>query len=375
MSPGDSMPPGGAQDRQAPPLAAVLDRLLDGRHLSEAEAGGLLAALTAAEIAPALAGALLAALRAKGVTADELRGFAGAMRALARRPRLGSTAGAVDIVGTGGDRSGSLNLSTGAALLVAACGVPVIKHGNRSISSRAGSADVLQALGLPMPLDEAAAGRCYAALGFTFLFAPYYHSATRNLAPVRAALGVRTIFNILGPLSNPAAPPFLVIGAFELAVAELMAQSLCGSGMERAFVIHGAEGWDEPTPIGPFWLFDVGAHGCRQERRTPADYGLPTCGADALAGGDARYNAHELERALSGESRGAHRDVLLLGAALALEITGREAAPRAALARAAQAIDSGAARALLERLARFGADCRAAGTAVAHSGAVAPSNP
>jgi len=360
MPPDEPLAPAAAVlERQAPPLAAVLDRLLDGRHLSEGEAGKLLAALTAADLAPALAGALLAALRAKGVTADELRGFAGAMRALSRRPRLGSTAGAVDIVGTGGDRSGSLNLSTGAALLVAACGVPVIKHGNRSISSRAGSADVLQALGLPMPLDEVAAGQCYAALGFTFLFAPYYHPATGNLAPVRAALGVRTVFNILGPLSNPAAPPFLVVGAFELAAAELMAQSLAGS-IERAFVIHGAEGWDEPTPIGPFCLFDVGAHGCRQERRTPADYGLPTCGADALAGGDARHNARELQRALSGESRGAHRDALLLGAALALEVAGRESTPRAALARAAQAIDSGAARELLARLARFGAESRAA---------------
>ncbi len=140
----------------------------------------------------------------------------------------------------------------------------MIKHGNRSISSRAGSADVLQALGLPMPLDEAAAGRCFAELGFTFLFAPYYHAATRNIAPVRAALGVRTVFNILGPLSNPAAPPFLVLGAFERDVAELMAQSLPGSGIERAFVIHGAEGWDEPTPVGPFALFDVSAR-----RRAP----------------------------------------------------------------------------------------------------------
>ena len=120
-------------------------------------------------------------------------------------------------MGTGGDRSGSLNLSTGAALLAAACGLPVIKHGNRSISSHAGSADVLQALGLPLPLDEAAAGRCFAALGFTFLFAPYYHAATKNIAPVRAALGVRTVFNMLGPLCNPAAPPYLVIGAFSRA--------------------------------------------------------------------------------------------------------------------------------------------------------------
>src|SRR5580698_2372323 len=148
-------------------LRATLDRLLDGHHLSQQHAADLLKALTAEELAPAMAGALLAALRAKGVTADELRGFAGAMRALARRPELPHLPDAVDIVGTGGDRSGSLNLSTGASLLAAACGLPVIKHGNRSLSSRAGSADVLQALGLPMPLNEAAAGRCFTSLGFT----------------------------------------------------------------------------------------------------------------------------------------------------------------------------------------------------------------
>jgi len=295
-------------------------------------------------------------LRAKGVTADELRGFAGSMRALARRPQLPELLDAVDIVGTGGDRSGSLNLSTGAALLAAACGLPVVKHGNRAISSRAGSADVLQALGLPLPLDETAAGRCFAALGFTFLFAPYYHSATKSIAPVRAALGVRTVFNMLGPLCNPAAPPYLVIGAFSRASAELMANALIGSGILRAFVIHGADGWDEPTPIGGFTLFDVGADGVRSELRTPADYGLPLCEAGALAGADAAHNALELRRVLDGRATGAHRDALLLGAALALEVTGRETSPTEAVARAAQAIDTGVAAALLSRLERFGAD-------------------
>ncbi len=335
-------------------LSALLDGLLEGHDLDERQAAQLLVALTRPQLSPAMAAALLVALRAKGVTAPELRGFARSLREQARRPQLPSTVGAVDIVGTGGDRSGSLNLSTGAALLAAACGVPIIKHGNRSVSSRAGSADVLQALGLPMPLDEAAAGRCLAALGFTFLFAPYYHAVTRHIAPVRAALGVRTVFNILGPLSNPAAPPFLVVGAYRLDVAELMAQALVGSGIERAFVIHGAEGWDEPTPVGPFALFDVGPDGVRQERRTPAEYGLPACEAAALAGGDAAHNARELSRVLRGESRGAHRDALLLGAALALEVSGREPSARAGVQRAARAIDEGAAAALLERLARFG---------------------
>jgi anthranilate phosphoribosyltransferase len=337
-------------------LRTMLERLLERENLNQQEAAQLLTALTADDLAPALVGALLAALRAKGVTADELRGFAGSMRSLARRPQLPLLADALDIVGTGGDRSGSLNLSTGAALLAAACGLPVIKHGNRAISSRAGSADVLQALGLPLPLDEAAAGRCFAALGFTFLFAPYYHAATRSIASVRAALGVRTVFNLLGPLSNPAAPPYLVIGAFDLATAELMAQALLGSGIKRAFVIHGAQGWDEPTPIGGFTLLDVGADTVRREHRTPADYGLPLCDAGALAGADAPYNALELTRVLANRVAGAHRDALLLGAALALEVSGRESSPTLAIARAARAIDDGAAADLLSRLERFGAD-------------------
>jgi anthranilate phosphoribosyltransferase len=336
-------------------LNGILDRLLDGQNLAEREAGELLLALTGPELAPALAGALLAALRAKGVSAAELRGFALAMRSLARRPLLPAKLPAVDIVGTGGDKSGSLNLSTGAALLTAACGVPVIKHGNRSVSSRAGSADVLQALGLSLPLDENQAAACLAATGFTFLFAPHYHPAMKSIAPVRAALGVRTVFNILGPLSNPAEPPYHVIGAYNLATAELMAQALSGMQIERALVIHGAEGWDEPTPIGPFEVFDVRAGEVRREQRLPGDYGLALCTAADLAGGDAAFNAQALQGALRGEERGAHRDALLLGAALALEVTGVEPAPRLAIARAAQAIDSGAAATLLTGLANFGA--------------------
>jgi anthranilate phosphoribosyltransferase len=213
-----------------------------------------------------------------------------------------------------------------------------------------------------VPLDERAAAGCLAATGFTFLFAPYYHGATGRLAPVRAALGVRTIFNILGPLANPAAPPYLVVGAFDLATAELMANALAGSGIRRAFVVHGAQGWDEPTPVGPFALFDVGPQGVRTERRSPSDYGLPTCAPEALAGGDAAYNARELAAVLRGRQQGAHRDALLLGAALALEVTGQERDPVHAVARAARAIDEGAAGALLERIERFGREVAAVPT-------------
>src|SRR6202789_3395009 len=167
----------------------TLDHLVQRRDLTEAQAAALLTSLTTGELAPAMAGALLAALRAKGVTAEEVRGFAGAMRSLARKPDLPRWLDAIDIVGTGGDASGSLNLSTGAALLAAACGLPVIKHGNRSISSRSGSADLIELLGLRMPLDETRAAQCFEASGFTFLFAPYYHPAMKAVAPIRAALG------------------------------------------------------------------------------------------------------------------------------------------------------------------------------------------
>ncbi len=340
-------------------LHDTLDRLLDGQNLPERDASELLVALAASDLAPAMAGALLGALRAKGVTAAELRGLAAGMRALARRPRLPAGLQAVDIVGTGGDKSGSLNLSTGAALLAAACGLAVVKHGNRAVSSRAGSADVLEGLGVQIALDEQRAGDCLAATGFTFLFAPHYHPAMRSIAPVRAALGVRTVFNILGPLSNPAEPAFQVVGAFDLPTAELMAQALSGMAIERALVIHGAAGWDEPTPVGPFELFDVRAGAVRRERRDPADYGLAACAPADLAGGDAAHNAQVLQRTLAGSERGAPRDALLLGAALALEVSGVEAAPRLAVARAAQAIDSGAAAALLEKLVRFHATASA----------------
>ncbi|MGH8259677.1 MAG: anthranilate phosphoribosyltransferase, partial [Steroidobacteraceae bacterium] len=224
------------------PLRSALERLLDGRDLSESEAEALLVELTQADASPAVAGAVLAALRVKGVVADEVRGFARGMRRLARRPNIPAGVRAIDVVGTGGDGSGSLNISTGTALLTAACGIPVVKHGNRSISSRSGSADVLEALGMRLPLDEQAAPACLAAAQFTFLFAPYYHPAMKAVGPVRTALGVRTVFNLLGPLTNPAEPALHVIGAPRLADAQLMADTLAGMPIERAFVIHGAEG-------------------------------------------------------------------------------------------------------------------------------------
>ena len=328
----------------------ALDALLDRRDLSEDAAYDLMVSLTDPAMAPAMTGALLAALRIKGATAAEVRGFARAMRSLARRPGIPADAPVADVVGTGGDGSQSLNLSTGAALLAAACGVRVAKHGNRSVSSRCGSADVLEALGLALPLDERAAGDCLDRTGFTFLFAPHYHPAMKAIAPVRQALGVRTIFNLLGPLANPAQAPYALIGAWSLDIAELMAETLAGMPIRRMFVVCGDTGWDEPTPATPFTLYDVRPGAVQRSRRSAADFGLPACGVEELVGGDAAHNAHRLEAVLRGAERGGHRDALVMGAALVCEVTGLAPGAREGARLAAAAIDDGRAARLLDGL-------------------------
>ncbi len=335
-------------------LRESLERLLERQHLSEAEASATLRALTDGTASPAMAGAVLAALRAKGVVADELRGFATSMRALARRPQLAEGSPLVDMVGTGGDGSGSFNLSTAAALLVAAMGIRVAKHGSTAVSSKSGSADVIRSLGLPMPLDETQAGACLAATSFTFLFAPHYHPAMKAIMPVRQALGVRTVFNILGPLLNPAEPPYHLIGAYRLDVAELMAEALSGMSIERAYVVHGDPGWDEATPIGPFHLFDVRPGKILRTTRSAAEFGLPPCVPEDLRGGDVAYNVAHLRAVLEGRDRSAHRNAVVLQAALVLELLGKAATPREAALMAEDAIEAGAGRVLLDKLEAFG---------------------
>lgn len=330
--------------------AGLLDRLLDGVALSESEAGGLMRAMAAGDLNPAQAGAFLAALRGKGETADEIRGFATAMRELALKPAIPAGTPTVDTVGTGGDGSGSLNLSTGTGLLAAACGARVVKHGNRSISSKSGSADMLECLGVPLPLDVRASVAALEALSFTFLFAPAFHPAMKAIMPVRGALGVRTVFNLLGPLTNPAAPPFQLIGAFSPAAARLMADTLAGMPIERAFVVHGEPGWDEATPAGEFLLYDVWPGSVTETRRTPEDYGLSRCTPDELAGGDAGHNARELERVFRGDDNGAHRDALLMGTSLVLEVMSAAKDAKDGVAMAADVIDTGDAAAFLDRM-------------------------
>ena len=340
-------------------MRELLQRLIDRQDLDEAGAGALLAALTDENTPPAAAGALLAALQAKGVAACELRGFAIGMRARARRPSIAPGAPAIDIVGTGGDNSGSVNLSTGSALLAAACCVRVVKHGNRSISSRTGSADVLEALGVRLPLEESGAGALLDACGFTYLVAPHYHPEMKAIAPVRSALGVRTVFNILGPLMNPAEPAYHLLGAYSPAVAKLMAEALAGMPIERAFVVHGADGWDEPTPVGAFLLYEVRPGKVVEMVRDPADAGIVRCAPGALAGGDAVFNAARLTSTLRGEDRGAVRDAVTLGTGLALELMGEAPALRDGIARAAAAIDDGRAGRTLDLLAAGSAPNRA----------------
>jgi len=328
----------------------MLNRLLDGQDLTEAEAHGLMLRLAEGGMPAALAGAFLAGMRAKGETADEIRGFATAMRELAIHPDIPADGPTVDTVGTGGDGSGSLNLSTGTGLLAAAAGARVVKHGNRSVSSRSGSADMLECLGMPLPLDEQGAADCLAATGFTFLFAPAYHPAMKAVVPVRGALGVRTVFNMLGPLTNPAQPPFQLIGAWSKEAARLMADTLAGMPIERAFVVHGSPGWDEATPVGEFLLYDVSPGTVSETVRTPEDYGLARCAPGDLAGGDAEHNAQELVRVFTREDKGAHRDALLLGTSLVLEVQGTASGPAEGVAMAAAALDDGRAERLLDTL-------------------------
>jgi anthranilate phosphoribosyltransferase len=331
-------------------FSAMLDRLLDGNALEEAEAYELMVKLAEGEIAPALAGALLAGLRAKGETAAEIRGFATAMRELAVHPIIPEGQPTVDTVGTGGDGSGSLNISTGTGLLAAASGARVVKHGNRSISSRSGSADMLECLGMPLPLHEKEAVACLEATGFTFLFAPAYHPAMKAVVPVRGALAVRTVFNMLGPLTNPAAPPYQLIGAWSPDAAKLMADALAGMPIERAFVVHGAPGWDEATPVGEFVLYDVRSGSVEETTRTPEDYGMKRCAPEDLAGGDAEHNANELKRVFTGADKGAHRDALLMGTSLVLEVQGSASDAKQGVEIAAAALDDGSAMTLLENL-------------------------
>lgn len=328
-------------------MKEIIGRLLNGAVLTESEASRLVDYLTTPELDPAVAAAALAALRVRGETADEVRTFATGLQDRAVRPEIEDVSRAVDVVGTGGDSSGSLNLSTGAALLAAAAGAEIVKHGNRSVSSRSGSFDVLVSLGLDLPWDPVRAAAVFAETGFTYLFAPSFHPAMKSVAPVRQAMGARTIFNLVGPLANPARTPHLVVGAFNEETARMMADTLAGMDIERAFVVHGEPGWDEPTPVGPYLLFDVAPGEVTPSKEDPASFGIDRCSPEDLVGGDPTENADAIRRVFAGE-QGPHRDALILGAMLALRVTGTDADD--AMEKVTATLDDGGAGALLDRL-------------------------
>lgn len=335
----------------------LLQRILDGGVLSRDEATHAAKRLASGEIEPTLIAGVLIALRSRGETEDEVAGFAEGMRQLAVKPRLDGSIvqRSVDIVGTGGDGAATYNISTAAALLTASCGQPVVKHGNRAISSSSGAADVLGRLGIPVEMSEATAAACLSRCGFTFLFAPRYHPAVGVIAPVRKGLGVRTVFNMLGPMTNPARPPFGVIGAYSMLAAERMAGAFAMGDHRRVLVIHSHDGLDEPTPASAFEVFDVQGGRVTRSVMSAAEFGLKPCSLNELKGGDSAHNANAMRAVFAGE-KSAHRDAVVLSSALALWCCGVVSDRREAAGVAQRAIDDGRALRLVDELAKVCAE-------------------
>ena len=327
-------------------LRAVLGRLAAGETLPFEDSADAFRLIMAGRATDAQIGAFLMALRLRGETVEEICGAVQAMREAATP--IEAPAGAIDIVGTGGDASGTLNISTAAALIVAGCGVPVAKHGNRAQTSRCGSADVLAALGIDIEADPAVVARAIGEAGFGFLMAPRYHPAMRHVGPARAQLGFRTIFNLLGPLANPAGVKRQFTGTFARHWVEPMAAVLASLGCERAWVVHGADGLDELTLTGPSFVAAIDGDGIRGFSIGPEDAGLARAPIEDLLGGDAATNARAIRAVLAGEP-GAFRNAALYNAAGALVVAGRATDLREGVKIAARAVDDGLAAAALDR--------------------------
>lgn len=342
-------------------VRAALAAIVDGGTLSMDEARAAMGDVMDGEATAAQLSALLMGLRMRGETVDELAGFAAAMRD--RAIHVDAPDGAIDVVGTGGDGSGTFNISTTAALVAAAAGIPVAKHGNRAITSKSGAADVLDALGVRIDHDAASAGASLRALGFAFLFAPNFHPAMRHAGPTRREIGVRTAFNLLGPLTNPAGTSRGVIGVGAADVAGRMAEVARRLGTERTLVIHGA-GVDELPLDGTGVIHDVTQDGIVSRRVEPERLGLRSASTARLAGAGPDENARMVEAVLRGEP-GVRRDVTVLNAAAAFLVAGRVASLEEGVDRAALTIDAGLAVELLEglRAERRAAEAEAAAAA------------
>jgi anthranilate phosphoribosyltransferase len=327
-------------------VRTALAAVVDGRSLSVDEAHAAMASVMDGEASPALLAALLVALRMRGETVEELAGFASAMRE--RVLRVEAPEGAIDVVGTGGDGSGTFNISTTAALVVAASGTPVAKHGNRAMTSQSGSADVLDALGVRIDHDAASAGASLRDVGFAFLFAPGFHPAMKHAGPTRREIGVRTAFNLIGPLTNPAGTTRQLLGVADPAAAERIAQVAALLGTERTFVIHG-DGVDELPLDGTGVLYDVTPDGIERRAVDATKLGLGRAPTSRLLGGSAADNAAITEAVLHGEP-GVRRDVVLLNAGAALLVASAVESLEEGIERAALTIDAGLGTELLGRL-------------------------
>ena len=331
-------------------LDSELNILLKRESLGYAQAEAAMQRMLGGEEQPAQIAALLTALRLKGETAEELAGFAAAMRGAVVPVAAPGGVPVVDTCGTGGDGTGTFNISTVVAFVAAGAGVVVAKHGNRSVTSRSGSADLLEAWGVRIDLTPAQMALCLEQCGIAFLFAPSLHPAMKHVGPVRKALGFRTVFNLLGPLANPASAPFQVIGVPSKEIARKMARALFRLGTTRSLVVHGLDGLDELTLSGGSVVYDVTPKRVVHHVLTPLDFGLPLAPLSALAGGDARENAEIGGRILRGQLDGPARDVVLMNAAAVLVACGVARDWRDGVARAALAIDSRAALRKLESL-------------------------
>jgi anthranilate phosphoribosyltransferase len=332
-------------------MKEALGRVVEGRGLSADEMAGVVGRIMDGEATPAQVGALLAALRMKGETVDEVVGAARAMRARMLRPQVEGLV-CVDLCGTGGDGSGSVNVSTLASFIVAACGVPVAKHGNRAMSSRSGSHDVIEALGIdPAPGPELAS-RCLHEAHLCFLFAPAYHAATKHAVGPRREIGFRTFFNLLGPLTNPAGARHHVNGVFAADRCEFLARAHGQLGSARALVVHGAGGLDELSPAGATRVAELADGAVKSYEVRPADFGLEEADPAGLRGGEPATNARLLTEALRGAG-GAIRTAALMTAGAALYVTGHASDLRAATARAREALDAGRALEVLETVRRL----------------------
>ena len=317
-----------------------------GRTLTRAEAEAAMGTVMAGEATPSQLGALLAALAVRGETVDEIAGFAAAMRAAAVPVR--GPDGAIDTCGTGGDRSGSFNISTVSAIVAAAAGARVAKHGNRAASSACGSADVLEALGVKIDLGPDEVAACLDEVGIAFMFAARFHPAMRHAGPVRRELGIRTVFNVLGPLANPAGVKRQLLGVPSPALGERMVLVLRELGADRVHAVHSAEGLDEISPSGPTRTWELRDGRVVEGELTPEDAGLERAAADSIRGGDAPTNAGIALNVLSGTERGGARTAVLLNAGAACYVAGLAPSVRDGVALATRAIDGGAAGEKLE---------------------------